>query len=87
MKAVVFRSKEHAPAIETVGVKSPGAGEVRVRLHAAGLCHSDLSVIDGSIPGRPFHARALRPVSGLRGRALDRVQERAEDASALHARR
>ncbi|MGH7898418.1 MAG: Zn-dependent alcohol dehydrogenase [Candidatus Binatia bacterium] len=50
MKAVVFRSKDRAPAIEAVGVKPPGAGEVRVRLHAAGLCHSDLSVIDGSIP-------------------------------------
>jgi len=50
MKAIVFRSKDRAPALEDVGVKAPGAGEVRVRLRAAGLCHSDLSVIDGSIP-------------------------------------
>jgi Zn-dependent alcohol dehydrogenase len=50
MKAVVFRSKDRPPAIEDVGAKAPGAGEVRVRLRAAGLCHSDLSVIDGSIP-------------------------------------
>jgi len=28
----------------------PGPGEVRVRIKAAGLCHSDLSVIDGSRP-------------------------------------
>jgi Zn-dependent alcohol dehydrogenase len=28
----------------------PGAGEVLVRVRAAGLCHSDLSVIDGSRP-------------------------------------
>jgi Zn-dependent alcohol dehydrogenase len=28
----------------------PGAGELRVRVRAAGLCHSDLSVIDGSRP-------------------------------------
>jgi Zn-dependent alcohol dehydrogenase len=28
----------------------PGAGELRVRVGAAGLCHSDLSVIDGSRP-------------------------------------
>ncbi len=27
-----------------------GHGELRVRVHAAGLCHSDLSVIDGSRP-------------------------------------
>ena len=50
MKGVVFRSKDRTPALEDVHVKAPGAGEVRVRLHAAGLCHSDLSVIDGSIP-------------------------------------
>jgi S-(hydroxymethyl)glutathione dehydrogenase/alcohol dehydrogenase len=50
MKGVVFRSRDRTPALEDVGVKTPGAGEVRVRLHAAGLCHSDLSVIDGSIP-------------------------------------
>jgi alcohol dehydrogenase len=28
----------------------PGAGEILVRVRAAGLCHSDLSVIDGSRP-------------------------------------
>lgn len=28
----------------------PARGEVLVRIHAAGLCHSDLSVIDGSRP-------------------------------------
>jgi alcohol dehydrogenase len=28
----------------------PGPGELRVRVRAAGLCHSDLSVIDGSRP-------------------------------------
>ena len=50
MKAIVFRSKDRTPALEDVAAKEPGAGEVRVRLAAAGLCHSDLSVIDGSIP-------------------------------------
>ncbi len=28
----------------------PGPGELRVRVRAAGLCHSDLSVVDGSRP-------------------------------------
>ncbi|TYT27646.1 alcohol dehydrogenase catalytic domain-containing protein [Luteimonas viscosa] len=40
-------------AIETVVAQPPGPGEVRVRVRAAGLCHSDLSVIDGSRP-RPM---------------------------------
>jgi len=40
-------------SIETVRLQPPGRGEVRVRVRAAGLCHSDLSVIDGSRP-RPL---------------------------------
>ncbi len=40
-------------AIETVTLERPGRGELLVRILAAGLCHSDLSVIDGSRP-RPL---------------------------------
>ena len=40
-------------SIETVELADPGPGELRVRVLAAGLCHSDLSVIDGSRP-RPM---------------------------------
>ena len=36
--------------IVEVELSPPGPGEVRVRIKAAGLCHSDLSVIDGSRP-------------------------------------
>lgn len=37
-------------AIETVELDPPGTGELLVKVRAAGLCHSDLSVIDGSRP-------------------------------------
>ncbi len=37
-------------AIEEVELDPPGPGEVLVRIRAAGLCHSDLSVIDGNRP-------------------------------------
>jgi alcohol dehydrogenase len=37
-------------AVETVELDPPGAGEVLVRVKAAGLCHSDLSVINGDRP-------------------------------------
>src|SRR5262252_10760233 len=50
MKAAVFYASDRPVAIEDVSVKDPGPGEVRVAIRAAGLCHSDLSVIDGSIP-------------------------------------
>src|ERR1700722_3476891 len=36
--------------VETVDLAPPGSGELRVRVLAAGLCHSDLSVINGSRP-------------------------------------
>lgn len=40
-------------SIETVELAAPGPGEVRVAIKAAGLCHSDLSVINGDRP-RPL---------------------------------
>ncbi|HWJ05864.1 MAG TPA: zinc-dependent alcohol dehydrogenase family protein [Steroidobacteraceae bacterium] len=40
-------------AIEEFELAPPGPGEVLVRVRAAGLCHSDLSVIDGNRP-RPL---------------------------------
>jgi alcohol dehydrogenase len=36
--------------IEEVELDKPGNGEILVKIHAAGLCHSDLSVIDGNRP-------------------------------------
>ncbi len=39
--------------IEEFDLAPPGPGEVLVRVRAAGLCHSDLSVIDGNRP-RPL---------------------------------
>src|SRR5215813_5827845 len=50
MKAAVFYASDRPVAIEDVEVRDPGPGEVRVAIKAAGLCHSDLSVIDGTIP-------------------------------------
>ena len=35
---------------DDVEVRDVRPDEVRVRIHAAGLCHSDVSVVNGSIP-------------------------------------
>lgn len=40
-------------SVETVELDSPGPGEVLVKIAAAGLCHSDLSIINGDRP-RPM---------------------------------
>jgi Zn-dependent alcohol dehydrogenase len=36
--------------VSTLELADPGAGELLIRIEAAGLCHSDLSVIDGNRP-------------------------------------
>ncbi|GHE73849.1 alcohol dehydrogenase [Streptomyces longispororuber] len=39
-----------AEVVDDLEVRAPGPGEVLVAVAAAGLCHSDLSVLDGTIP-------------------------------------
>ena len=54
MKAVVVRDVDHY-GVETVDIDPPKIGEVLVRMKATGICHSDLSIINGTIP-QPFPA-------------------------------
>ena len=49
MRGIVYDGNRHWLA-DDVSVREPGPDEVRVRMVAAGLCHSDLSVVDGTIP-------------------------------------
>lgn len=59
---------ESAPIVVTdLELDPPGPGEILVRMEAAGLCHSDLSVVDGN---------RARPVPMLLGHeAAGRVEE------------
>ena len=43
-------AKSRPLTIETLELDPPGQGELLIEVKAAGLCHSDLSVIDGSRP-------------------------------------
>ena len=47
MRASVLREPGRPPAVETVWLDPPGPGEVRVRVAAAGVCHSDVHLADG----------------------------------------
>ncbi|MEV7190946.1 alcohol dehydrogenase catalytic domain-containing protein [Streptomyces sp. NPDC093510] len=49
MRGVVFDGTR-AEVVDDLEIRDPGPGEVLVAVAAAGLCHSDLSVIDGTIP-------------------------------------
>jgi S-(hydroxymethyl)glutathione dehydrogenase/alcohol dehydrogenase len=46
---VVFDGRR-VEVVDDLEIRDPGPGEVSVAVAAAGLCHSDLSVIDGTIP-------------------------------------
>ena len=53
VRAAVLRSAAAPATIETLDLSEPRAGEVRVRIQASGVCHSDLHVRDGDWP-RPL---------------------------------
>ncbi|RMF17844.1 MAG: alcohol dehydrogenase [Alphaproteobacteria bacterium] len=51
-------------AIETLNLADPGPGEILVEIRAAGLCHSDLSVIEGARP-RPLPMALGHEAAGI----------------------
>ncbi len=52
-RAVVCRGPQRAFEIETIRVDPPRRNEVTIRLAACGVCHSDLSATNGTIPMAP----------------------------------
>ncbi|MGN6583082.1 MAG: zinc-dependent alcohol dehydrogenase family protein [Rhizobiaceae bacterium] len=61
-------------SIEETELDAPGYGEVLVRIAAAGLCHSDLSVINGDRP-RPVPMALGHEASGVVERCGDGVDD------------
>jgi alcohol dehydrogenase len=72
IKAAVLDAMGAAPpyasskplTIENLELDAPGPGEVLVRIKAAGLCHSDLSVINGDRP-RPMPMALGHEAAGI----------------------
>ncbi|HKI63392.1 MAG TPA: Zn-dependent alcohol dehydrogenase [Burkholderiales bacterium] len=52
-KAVVCRELNKPVVVESITVDAPQRGEVMLRLGACGVCHSDLSATNGTIPLPP----------------------------------
>jgi Zn-dependent alcohol dehydrogenase len=52
-RAVVCRELNAPLVVETITVDPPRRGEVMIKLKACGVCHSDLSAVNGTI-GLPF---------------------------------
>jgi alcohol dehydrogenase/propanol-preferring alcohol dehydrogenase len=81
MKAMVVRAPQ-ALSLEEREIPKPGPREVRVKVHACGVCHSDHFVTDGLWPGLAFPRVPGHEVAGVvdatgaevtRFRAGDRV--------------
>src|SRR5471030_2519457 len=49
-RAVICRELNMPVVVEQITVDSPKRGEVMVKLAACGVCHSDLSATNGTIP-------------------------------------
>jgi len=49
VRGIVYTG-EGVEVTDELEVRHPGPNEVRIQMVAAGVCHSDLSVIDGTIP-------------------------------------
>ncbi len=53
MKAAVFYEYNAPMKIEEIDIDKPKRGEVLVKVAASGVCHSDLSVMNGTLPFPP----------------------------------
>jgi S-(hydroxymethyl)glutathione dehydrogenase/alcohol dehydrogenase len=49
VRAAVMTATNQPLEITSVELDPPGPGEVLMRVHASGVCHSDLSIIDGKL--------------------------------------
>ncbi|WP_369752018.1 alcohol dehydrogenase catalytic domain-containing protein [Micromonospora sp. L5] len=49
MRALLARGVDQPLTVEEVELPDPGPGEVWVRVRAAGVCHSDLSMVNGTL--------------------------------------
>ena len=53
MRAAIFVAQDQPASIEDVTPIDPGPGDVVIRVGASGVCHSDLSVLNGTLPVQP----------------------------------
>jgi D-arabinose 1-dehydrogenase-like Zn-dependent alcohol dehydrogenase len=64
MRAMVVRTPGKLELAE-LPVPEPGPGEVRLRVHACGICHSDLYTVRGIWPGIAFPRAPGHEVAGV----------------------
>jgi propanol-preferring alcohol dehydrogenase len=81
MQAAVLPDFGQPLVLEDVPVPQPREGEVVIRVEACGVCHSDLHIADGDLPG--FRA-ATKPRLVLGHEVVGRVVQRGPGVTHLH---
>ena len=56
-------------------IPQPGAGQVRIRVQACGICHSDVVTKEGLFPGITYPRVPGHEVAGVRARSTFRMTE------------
>jgi propanol-preferring alcohol dehydrogenase len=65
MKAALYKAPGQPLELAEVPIPTPGEGEVLVKVAAAGVCHSDLHILDGEmIPRRRASYWGTRCLAG-----------------------
>jgi S-(hydroxymethyl)glutathione dehydrogenase / alcohol dehydrogenase len=65
VKAALFHGVGKPLVVEEVMLDSPGPGEVKVRLGATAICHSDIHFFDGDVPVRSLPGVAGHECAGV----------------------
>src|SRR5262245_30122470 len=65
MKAMVVRAPKAPPVLEDREMSAPGPNEIRVKVHACGVCHSDLLVTNAMWPGLQLPRVPGHEVAGI----------------------
>ncbi|MGB5219547.1 MAG: alcohol dehydrogenase catalytic domain-containing protein, partial [Polyangiales bacterium] len=71
MKAMVVREAGGPFELEERDIPAPGPGEVRIKVEACGICHSDAFVKFGQFPGLQLPRAPGHEVAGI----IDEVGE------------
>lgn len=74
-KGALLRELNSPFKVDEIDVGDPVAGEVQIRLHAAGMCHSDYHLVNGNTP------IALPALGGHEGAGVVPRSARASPAS------
>jgi D-arabinose 1-dehydrogenase-like Zn-dependent alcohol dehydrogenase len=65
IRAIVIKEPQGELAIEERERSTPGLGQVLIRVHACGVCHSDLGLLQGAFPFAQFPVVPGHEVAGV----------------------